>query len=88
MEMSQKVREGKHKNLTHHGLIKLIVVDVVNHLRIPVIWNKFVDMDRDIFIETQSLTPRETPASSIGEREGKMEEEEGANTEEEKETIT
>lgn len=47
MEMSQKVREGKNQHLAHHCLIKLIVVDALNHLRILVLWNKVVDMGRD-----------------------------------------
>lgn len=45
-------------------------------------------MDRDTFIETQALTPRETPASNVGGREGKTKgEEEGEKIEEEGETI-
>jgi len=36
-EMSQKVREGKQQHLGCHGLIKLIVVDALNNLRIPVL---------------------------------------------------
>jgi len=71
MEMSQKVREGKHQHLAHHGLIKLIVVDALNHSRFPVIWSKFVDMDRETFIETQVLTLGETLASNVGGREEK-----------------
>jgi len=65
MEMSYKVREGKQQNLAHHSLIKLIVLDALNHLRILVIWNKFVDMDRVNFIKTQALTLDKTPASII-----------------------
>ena len=88
MDMSQKAREGKHQHLVHHGLMKLIMVDALNHLRIPFIWNKFVDMDRDTFIETQVLTPREAPTSSVRGREGKEKEEEGEKIEEEEAART
>lgn len=71
--MSKKIREGKHQHLSHHGLIKLIVVDSLKILRIHVLWFKFIDMDREIFIETQALTPGETRASSVGGREEKIE---------------
>jgi len=52
----------------------LIVVDSSHHLKIPVIWRKILDMDRETFIETQALTPGENPTSSIRGREGKKEE--------------
>jgi len=63
--MSQKVREGKHQHLGHHGLIKLIIVDALNKLKIPIIWSKFIDMDRDALIDTQTLSPGETPSPSV-----------------------
>ena len=72
--MSQKVREGKHQHLGHHGLVKLIVVYSLNKLSIPVLWSKFMDMDKETFIDTQTLTPGKTPTSSVGGREGKEEE--------------
>jgi len=83
--MSQKVRKGKNQHLGHHALIKMIAVDALNKLRIHVLWSKFMDMDRETFIDTQTLTPCETPASSVGGREGKEEEEE-VEAEEERET--
>jgi len=49
-------------------------MDYLSHFRIHVLWTEFVDMDRETFIETQSITPGETPYSSIGGKEGKMEE--------------
>lgn len=51
-DMIQKVREDKHQHLGHHGLIKLIVVDALNKLRIPILLSKFIDMDRETFIDT------------------------------------
>lgn len=52
IEMSEKVREGKHQHNAHHGLIKLIVMDDLSYLKNPVLWTNFVDMDREVFIET------------------------------------
>jgi len=75
-DMSQKNREGKHQHLTHHGLIKLIVEDSLNHIRIHVPWSKFKDMDREVVIGTHSINPRETPVSSIEGRDTISEEEE------------
>jgi len=74
--MSHKLREGKHPHISHHGLIKLIFMDALSHLRNLVLLTDFVDMDREIFIQTQAITHEETSASSIGGREGKNEEEE------------
>jgi len=74
--MSQKVREGKHQHIAHHGLIKLIVMDSLSHLRNHVLWNDFMEIDREIFIETQAITSGETLASNTRGREGKGEEEE------------
>lgn len=51
-DLSQKVRKGKHQHLGHHGLIKMIVVDALNELRIHVLWFNFIDMDREVFIGT------------------------------------
>ena len=86
MEMSQKITEIKHQHLFHHDLIKLIVVYSLNHLRILVLWNKFVGMDRENFIEKQTLTQGETLASSVGGRDGNTKEEEGEKSKKEEET--
>jgi len=87
-EMSQKLREGKHKHISHDGLIKLIVMDALIHLRNPLLWTDFVDIHREIFIETQAITStwqEETPTSSIRGREkeeAKTKKEEPAKTKE------
>lgn len=60
-------------------------MDALNKLRIFFLWSKLIDMDRETCIDTQALTPGETPTSSVGGREGKEEEEEVAKEEEEKE---
>lgn len=85
--MSQKVREGKHQHLGNHGLIKLIVLDSFRKYRIHIIWSKFIDINRETFIETQTLKPGETPTSSVGGKEGKTEEEEEEARIEEEELV-
>lgn len=75
-EMTQKLREGKHKHISNDGLIKLIVMDSLIRLRNPLLWIDFVDIHREIFIETQAITStwqEETPTSSITGREKKEE---------------
>lgn len=37
IDMNEKVKEGNHQQLTHHGVIKLIVEDVLSQLRIHVL---------------------------------------------------
>jgi len=86
-DMIQKVREGKHQNLGHHRLIKLIMVDSLNKIRIPILWSKFIGMDREAFIDIETLTRIDIPTSSVGGREGKEEEEEGEKIEQERETY-
>lgn len=54
--MTQQVREGKNHNISHHGLIILIVMDGINHLNNHVLWANFLDMDREVFIKTKALT--------------------------------
>lgn len=84
--MRQKLREGKHQCISHQDIINIIVMDVLSHLNNIVLWDYFMDMDRDSLIETQALTStqaKETPKSSIVGRKEKIEEEE--EEEEEKE---
>lgn len=72
IEISQKVREGKHQHISHHGLIKCIVIDALNHLKNLVLWTYFVYVDRQVFIKTQTLIStqhEETPTSSNKGRE-------------------
>lgn len=73
------MREGKHQHIAHHGLIKLIVMDDINHLKYPMLWVDFVDMDMEVFIKTQALNSpqqEETLTSSTRGREEKEEERE------------
>lgn len=78
------------QHIAHHGLIKLIVMDALIHLRNLFLWRDFVDMDRDVFIETQAITLGEITTSSTRVKGGKTKEgtvveieEEEANTKEE-----
>lgn len=56
LEMSERLREWKNQHSAHHGLIKLIVMNCLSHLKIPVLCPDFVDMDMEVFIETKALT--------------------------------
>lgn len=51
--MRTKVKGGKHKFLSHHGLIKLSVIDALEILQHPISWANFVDMDRLACLEVQ-----------------------------------
>ena len=55
IDMSLKIQEGKHQQLAHHRLIKLIVEDALSQIRIPIKWSTFRDMDREDVIEVQVL---------------------------------
>lgn len=44
IDMRINVQEGKHQQLAHHRLIKLILEDALHNLRIPIAWTTFVDM--------------------------------------------
>lgn len=77
------MKEGKQQQLAHHGLIKLIVKDALNRLRVLVLWSTFKDMDREAFLDTQVLRLGEILASSAKGEEAEAEEE-GEEEEEEK----
>lgn len=47
------MKEGNHKYLANHGLIKLIVIDALEGLQHPISYTNLVDMDRQAFIEAQ-----------------------------------
>lgn len=52
---------------------------ILIHLWKLVLQTDFVDMDKEIFIETQGITHEETQASSIEGSKGKKEEDKVAN---------
>ena len=70
--MSLKVQEGKHQQLAHHGLIKLILEDALSQLRIPIQWSTFRDMEGEAMIEIQALE-YDRDNSSSGEEEAEEE---------------
>lgn len=79
--MSIKVKEGKHQQLAHHGLIKLILEDVLQNLRFPITWTTFREMQ--VGGEIQALEYDKSPTSS--EKGEKTKEENEEETKEEKE---
>jgi hypothetical protein len=44
--MSSKVKKGKEESLAHHGLIKLLVCDVIERKVVIIPWKEFVTIDR------------------------------------------
>jgi len=52
-EMSTKVKKGKFDLLAHHGLIHLMVSDALRNLKHIILWEYFVDMDEQAFLEVQ-----------------------------------
>jgi len=52
-DMSLKVKVGKHNYLVHHVLIRLIVMDCLEHLQNLIPWRYFIYMDRQEFLEAQ-----------------------------------
>ena len=74
-----KVQEGKHQQLAHHGLIKLILEDSLQNLRLPITGKTFRDMQ--VGGEIQALEYDKSPTTS--EREEEIEEENEEETEEE-----
>ena len=84
IDMSIKVQEGKHQQLAHHGLIKLILEDALQNLRFPIAWTTFADMQMEEAI--QAIEYDRSPTSSEGEEEMKEENEEEIEEENEEET--
>jgi len=73
--MSTKVQEGKHQQLAHHGLIKLILEDARTNLRIPIAWSMFADMHEEGEIQAIEHDKLHTPSEGEEEREDEKEEE-------------
>jgi hypothetical protein len=57
--MSLKVQRGKQEFLAHHGLIKMIVSDALRSLRHIILWEYFINMDRQAFEEVQEAMSEE-----------------------------
>lgn len=58
-EISVKVKEWNHNYLAHHGLIRLISMDSLEHLKTPISWEVFIDMDINYFLENQDKPQKE-----------------------------
>ena len=69
IDVSQKVQEGRHQQLEHYGIIKLILEDALIQLRIPILWSTFRDMDKKVVIEIQTLEYDRDPTFSGEEEE-------------------
>lgn len=73
------MREGKHQYIDQHGIIRLIFLNALGHLKNPMLWTNFVDMEKESFIETQGQHLREhenTTKYSVAKEEVEKEEEE------------
>jgi len=51
--MSVKVQKGKEEELSHHGLIKLIMCDALERQIAKVSWEDFIIMRKEEFISLQ-----------------------------------
>lgn len=69
IDMSIKVQEGKNKKLAHHGLIKLILEDAQQNLRLPITWKTFRDMQ--VGREIQALEYEKAPMLVRGKKKQK-----------------
>jgi len=65
------VKEGNSEQLSHHGLISILIEDALQNLRTPITWAVFRDMsvEEDIKAPTYDVNP------SVSEDEVKQEEE-------------
>ena len=75
IDMSIKVQEGKHQQLAHHGLIKLILEDALQNLRLPITWTTFRDMKAEGVIQALEYDKISTTSERDEETEGEDEEE-------------
>jgi len=83
INISMKVQEGNYQQLAHHGLIRLIIEDSLQNLRIPITWAICRDMQTKEDIK--SLVYEKSPTSSErDEEETETDEEEAERDEEEK----
>jgi len=71
IDSSNKVKEGNSQQLAHHGLIKILIKDFLQNLRIPITWPVFRDFP--VKDDIKSLTYDVSPF--VSEEEAKQEEE-------------
>ena len=68
IDSSNKVKEWNSKQLAHHGLIRILIEDALQNLRIPMAWSIFRDLPAEDDIKT--LTYDVIP--SVSEEEAKQ----------------
>ena len=71
IDSSNKVKEGNSQQLAHHGLIRILIEDALQNLRIPIAWLVF----RDLLVEDNIKTLTYDVSPTISEEEVKQEEE-------------
>ena len=59
IDSSIKVQEGNSQKLAHHGLIRILIEELLQILRIPIQWSIFRDMqaEEDIKALTYDVSP-------------------------------
>lgn len=59
IDSSNKVKEGNSQKLSHHGLIRILIEDALQNLRIPITWSVFRDLpvEDDIKTLTYDVSP-------------------------------
>ena len=69
IDFSKKVKKGNSQHLAHHGLIRILIKDALQTLRIPITWSVFrnLPVEDDIKTLTYDVSP------SISEEEAKQE---------------
>ena len=70
IDSNNKVKEGNSVRLAHHGLIKILIKDSLQNLRIPIKWSVLRDLPVEDNIKT--LTCDVSP--SVSEKEAKQQE--------------
>ena len=52
IDSNNKVKEGDPQQLAHHGLIRILIEDSFQNLKIPIIWSIFRDLPAEDDIKT------------------------------------
>ena len=71
IDSRRKVKEGNSQQFSHHGLIRILIEDALQNLRIPITWSVFRDLPSEDDIKT--LTYDVSPF--VSEEKEKQEEE-------------
>lgn len=62
-EMCERMKKGKHDVLAHHGLVKLIIFQILQELTSPLSWARFTYswLGKEGPFEKKSTTPTPSP---------------------------